>query len=143
MIAPEQIRLTKHFTLAEFLVTIHGGGTASLVREFQRLNKYQQSMVINNCTIMATLLQELIRDKYGKPVIIHSGLRTPRINRLAGGANGSAHLWSAAVDFHVEGVDLVEVYRYLDKGLNWPGGLAIGPGFIHVDVRLERARWKY
>lgn len=41
----------------------------------------------------------LIRDLYGKPLIVSSGYRPAAINQKAGGATRSAHLTCEAVDF--------------------------------------------
>ena len=42
-----------------------------------------------------------IRDYLGKPMIISSGFRCPKLNKLAGGVSNSQHLEGKAVDFTV------------------------------------------
>ncbi|MGL4843847.1 MAG: D-Ala-D-Ala carboxypeptidase family metallohydrolase [Aeromonas veronii] len=86
---------------------------------------------------------ERIRTHYGKPVVITSGIRCATHNKNVGGASKSSHLSGKAADFYVKGVDLAVVHRQL---LNWyPDryGIAIGSGFVHVDVRSAPSRWTY
>lgn len=49
---------------------------------------------------MVRLCKELqkIRDVYGKPIIVSSGYRCPRLNRAVGGVASSQHMTAAAAD---------------------------------------------
>lgn len=47
---------------------------------------------------------QTIRDHYGKPMIITSGLRCKYENQRAGGVSNSGHLTGYAVDFYMQGV---------------------------------------
>jgi uncharacterized protein YcbK (DUF882 family) len=139
-------RLTKNFTLKEFFVTNAAGGYAGLVDDYVKLNKYQQELVYRNVELVAIALQEVVRDAVNASVVITSGWRSERVNRLVGGTRGSAHTLGMAVDFYVEGFTKSQM-KALANRLNeeWGGGFAYNPklNFIHIDTRLVPFRWSY
>ena len=103
--------------------------------------------------VNATVTQRIVRlCKYldevrtflgGRPVHITSGYRDPVSNRRVGGASRSRHMSGDAVDFWVEGMDSVDVFYKL-KNFHPRGGLAVGNGFVHLDLRPgSPARWSY
>lgn len=63
-----------------------------------------------------------IRDKIGKPMIITSGYRNSRVNKLVGGAvdkNGnptSQHCKGQAADFTIKGMSVGAVIEFIKKG---------------------------
>ncbi len=95
--------------------------------------------IVKVCTYM-----DGVREFLGnRPIRITSGYRDPQSNRAVGGARDSRHMYGDAVDFWVEGMDVVDVFYKL-KGYHPRGGLAVGNGFVHVDLRPGApARWMY
>jgi hypothetical protein len=79
----------------------------------------------------------------GAPIKVNSWYRDPVTNRRVGGASQSRHMVGDAVDFHIPGVSLKDVYDRLDPWWGSRGGLARGQGFVHIDGRGYRARWTY
>ena len=78
-----------------------------------------------------------------RSIRITSGYRDPSTNRRVGGARCSRHLYGDAVDFYVEGINVVDTFQKL-KGYHTHGGLAVGNGFVHLDLRPGApARWAY
>jgi len=81
-----------------------------------------------------------IRDHFGAPVIIHSGYRCSGLNRAIGGSQTSQHQLGEAVDFHVHGVDLASVFRWIEgSGLRFgqlilEGTKATEPTWIHLSL---------
>ncbi len=69
-----------------------------------------------------------------KPITINSGYRDPKSNKAVKGASNSRHLYGDAVDFWVEGMDVEETFQRLKK-YHRKGGLAVGKGFVHLDLR--------
>lgn len=57
------------------------------------------SIRVNLEKLIANVLQPL-RDKYGKPIIVDSGYRCPKLNQVVGGAKTSQHLYGQAADIH-------------------------------------------
>ena len=99
--------------------------------------------VDRNLTRIATALQ-IIRDYYGKPVIITSCFRPVAWEIKQGRKGASQHTTGLAVDFYVVGVPLQEVYDFINSIFK-QGGRAINPKakFIHLDLRSDYATWSY
>lgn len=79
-----------------------------------------------------------------RPITVTSGYRDPISNRAVGGVSNSRHLSGDAIDFFVDGMDVVETFNRL-KEYHPTGGLAVGSGFVHLDLRseTEASRWHY
>ena len=78
-----------------------------------------------------------------RTIRITSGYRDPATNRRVGGASRSRHLYGDAVDFYVDGINVVDTFQKL-KSYHTNGGLAVGNGFVHIDLRPGApARWSY
>lgn len=88
----------------------------------------------------AVLLQA-VRDRYGMPVVVHSGFRSPALNAAISGSKNSQHMRGEAADFHVHGVPLREVWEWIwkDSGLIFgqlilEGWAAGEPSWIHLSL---------
>ncbi len=78
-----------------------------------------------------------------RPIRVTSAYRDPISNRQVGGARNSRHMYGDAVDFSVTGLGIVDVFNRLKK-YHPKGGLAVGSGFVHLDLRPGApARWAY
>lgn len=122
------MKLTKHFSLAEFSCR---DGTP-VPAEY-----------LANADILAQQL-EVIRTYFNAAVTINSGYRTPAYNKAVGGARSSAHLTASAADITVEGHSASQV-RFAIEGLIRVGALRNGGlgqyrTFCHYDIGKPR-RW--
>ena len=82
-----------------------------------------------------------IRSRFGKPIIINSGYRSPEHNKAVGGVSNSQHVLGTAADIRPEDLkDLPELQKICDE-MNPHGGVGYYNTFVHVDVRGEKARW--
>jgi hypothetical protein len=99
--------------------------------------------VVYNIIRIAEVMQNVKGLFGGAPIKVNSWYRDPVTNRRVGGASQSRHMVGDAVDFHIPGVSLVDVYNRLDPWWGSRGGLARGQGFVHIDGRGYRARWTY
>jgi len=86
------------------------------------------------------------RDYFGKPILITSACRCARYNASPriGGGKKSQHVRARAVDHWIEGIDVMEQYRYFQE--RWPNrygiGVYINKMFLHFDTRSgPAARW--
>ena len=96
-----------------------------------------------------TVVLQCIREHFGKPVTIASGYRTPAHNAAVGGAKSSQHLLGRAADIRVAGVSVEDVAAYTESLMPDWGGVGRYPvkagratGWVHVDTRADKARWR-
>lgn len=96
-----------------------------------------------------TVVLQCIREHFGKPVTITSGYRTAAHNAAVGGAKSSQHLLGRAADIRVAGVSVEDVAAYAESLMPDWGGVGRYPvkagratGWVHVDTRAEKARWR-
>ena len=89
------------------------------------------------------VLEKIRAELGGKPIRILSGYRCPVHNRNVGGAKSSQHMLGTAADIVVEGVSVGDIATAVGAVLGGRGGIGRYPrrGFVHVDVRRNRARW--
>lgn len=84
-------------------------------------------------------LLQAIRDRFGKPVIINSGYRTPAHDKKVGGSGSGYHTKGMAADISVTGVRSLTVAAYAQTLLGGTGGVECAAyasgGYVHVDVR--------
>ena len=60
-----------------------------------------------------------IRDHFGKPVRISSGLRVPELNTAIGGSTTSDHCKGMAADIEIPGVDNKELAEWIGANLEF------------------------
>ena len=119
-------RLTDHFTLAEMTVS----QTASRKGIKNTPGAAETEALYQLCKNVL----EPVRQHFGKPVIVTSGYRSPRLNRAIGGSSTSQHCKGEAADFTVAGAPNADVLDWMHRNLNYdqlidefnPGG------WIHV-----------
>lgn len=90
------------------------------------------------------LILEKVREHYGKPVRINSGVRCKTHNARVGGASNSQHLdmYAKAADIGtISGTTPSAMAAYVETLLPNTGGIGIYSWGIHVDTRKTKARW--
>ena len=88
------IRLSAHFSLFEMTATN---------RKVE--NTPSIEAIVNLCRLCNEVL-EPARKKYGHPIKVTSGYRSPKLNDLVGGVKTSRHLAGQAADLRVESREL-------------------------------------
>lgn len=89
---------------------------------------------------------QALRIRYGKPMRITSGYRSPRHSIEAAKANPGTHAQGIACDVGVQGADaLLLVKLALDMGFTGIGvsQKSTGARFIHLDIAPRMAIWSY
>lgn len=90
---------------------------------------------------------EPIRLHFGKPVIINSGFRSPRVNKAIGGAATSQHIKGEAADLEIPGVANGDLAIFIRDRLAFdqlileaytPGEPS--SGWVHVSLTAVRLR---
>ncbi len=82
--------LSEHFRLSEFIVspTAVRAGLSNKPQPWQRKNLQRLAQWL-----------EVLRTNLGAPIVVHSGYRSPAVNKRVGGSEKSSHLRGLAVDF--------------------------------------------
>lgn len=93
----------------------------------------------------AKLLEVLegARDYFDKPININSACRCEDWNAKVGGSDKSQHKLGKAADIVCRDITPLRFYQYFDA--KYPDTFGLGlyekEGFVHIDVRLRKARW--
>lgn len=98
-----------NFTISELV-------KSDIAKQYNIDNKPNLLELDNLLNLIFYCLQP-IRDKLGKPMIITSGFRCPKLNshpKIKGAVN-SSHLYGRAADFHVNGMTVQEVVNFILK----------------------------
>ncbi len=99
------MQLSKNFWLAEF--------TQSQVATRLGISNNPNPHEIAALRQLAENVLQPIRDHFGKPVVINSGFRSPRVNHQIGGAASSQHTRGEAADIEIPGVSNLELAKWI------------------------------
>jgi len=81
------------------------------------------------------------REYFGVPMHINSACRCEDWNKEVGGRETSQHLLGKAADVVIREVTPQRLYQYFDAKYQNTFGLGLYPSFVHIDVRVRKARW--
>ena len=109
------------------------------VREYacRHCGEIPYPLTLDDMPVMYSLLFEafeLIRNEWGKPIIINSGYRCPAHNANVGGAPYSIHTFGLALDCHAESETGVEVMARIIDMVMPELRMGTYKNFIHIDV---------
>lgn len=77
---------------------------------------------------------DMVREYFGSPVTVSSGLRCKQHNANVGGVTNSRHLNGKAMDFCVKGKTALQVLAYVQKQSDIRYAYAIDSQFVHMDI---------
>ncbi len=84
------MKLSNNFKLNELIY--------SSTAEVNRINNYPSPVEIDNLRALCENILQPIRDKWGSPLYVNSGYRSPILNRKVKGSPTSYHISGNAVD---------------------------------------------
>lgn len=99
------MKLTENFYLSEF--------TDSTVAARLGIDNTPTEEVIQNIRKLAYFVMQPIRIAINSPVVISSGYRSDKLNRIVKGSRNSDHLSGCAADFVVPGMSTEDVFDTL------------------------------
>ena len=79
------------------------------------INNYPDINSLDNLLRLIVLCLQPIRNKIGKPMIITSGFRNDRVNKLVGGSDTSEHKKGMAADFIIKGMTVQAIIEFIRK----------------------------
>lgn len=79
------------------------------------INNYPDINSLDNLLRLIVECLQPIRNKLGKPMVITSGYRNDKVNRLVGGSNTSEHKKGMAADFIINGMTVQAVIEFIRK----------------------------
>lgn len=91
---------SEFFSLAEFIT--------SSTAEKNNIDNNPNAEVIKNLQFGVDMVLDPLRRLYKKPIIITSGYRSDKLNKLVGGVSNSWHKIGCAADIHVD--DKMDAY---------------------------------
>ena len=102
------------------------------------------SEYLPNVKKLAEQLQ-ILRDELNEPIHINSAYRHKEYNKKIGGEKNSQHLLAKAADITVKSKTPKQLAALIEKMISDGklkfGGMGVYPGFVHVDIRTQKARW--
>lgn len=127
-------QLSEHFTLAEM--------TVSQAAARKGIPNVPPAKAIAALKLLCERVLEPVRAHYGRPVIITSGYRSPRVNVAVGGSQTSDHCFGFAADFTVSGIPNIEVAQFIQKKLVYKQLILEFPphGWVHCSYDPNNLR---
>ena len=118
---------------------------SDVARKNNIANIPQQLEIYDNIfTLIVDFLQPL-RNQLQKPIVITSGYRCEKLNKLVGGVSTSGHLKGFAADIYIPNMTVKQVFDYIAKnsGLKWTQLIEEHSGnktWIHIDYRKNNLK---
>lgn len=112
-------KLGKHFDRSEF--ACHCGG--------KYCNGFPKEMQPKLITVA-----DRVRDHFGAPAQVSSGVRCTRHNAAVGGVSNSRHLDGKAIDFSIRGKSSSQVLAYVQQQPEIRYAYPIDSGYVHMDI---------
>jgi uncharacterized protein YcbK (DUF882 family) len=92
--------------------------------------------------VLVRLLESIRAAAGHRPVTVRSWNRCVQYNKEVGGSPDSQHLYGKAADISVKGVDPDQLADFAASCGADGIGIYHTQGFVHVDVRGYRVRWR-
>lgn len=136
------MQLSKNFPLDDML-------ESPLARRYNVKEQFTPPQeIINNLKELCEKVLQPIRDKVKAPIIITSGYRCPRVNKLAKGSETSQHMKGEGVDIYCTKISNKNLYNIIVKMMKennlpvdqliWEYGTKDNPAWVHVSYTSSR-----
>lgn len=80
------------------------------------------------------VVADRVREHFGAPMTVTSGVRCTRHNAAVGGVSNSRHLDGKAMDFAVRGRSSSQVLAFVEQQPEIRYAYAIDSGYVHMDI---------
>lgn len=132
----------KYFTLKELMHS-----NVALQNDVVNLPpRHEEAKVYLNLMALVNSLLDPIRDKFATPMIITSGYRCEKVNKLVGGVDNSQHMKGEAVDFCFAGFskkEMIEAFFEIAEDFSYDQLIYYrAKGIIHISYSREENRYQ-
>lgn len=103
------MKLSEHFSLEEM--------TKSQTGARKGIDNIPGPQEIENLKALCENVLEKIRIHFGRPVIVNSGYRGPKLNKAIGGVKNSQHMTGQAADIEIAGIDNSVLFCWIRDNL--------------------------
>lgn len=103
------MKLSEHFSLEEM--------TKSQTGERKGIDNTPGPQEIENLKALCENVLEKIRTHFGRPVVVNSGYRGPKLNKAIGGVKNSQHMTGQAADIEIPGMDNNALFCWIKDNL--------------------------
>ncbi len=124
--------MSKYFTLPEM--------TASAMAKVIGVKNTPDQEAVDNLNALMDNILDPLREAYGKPIIVNSGYRCPKLNKAVGGVANSQHLTGQAADIRGQSNKPEEIKKLYDlcKSLGLDVDQCLHEGtWLHVSYRKD------
>lgn len=134
-------KLSKNFILKEFIKSSTG--------ESLKIDNTPTQEIVNKLRLLCEKVVQPVRDALGKPIVINSGYRCPKLNKAVKGAKNSQHLEGCACDMEIMGMNNYELACWIRDHmkfdqliLEYATNLKQNPnnGWVHVSYKATGNR---
>jgi len=105
------MKLSDHFTLEEM--------TKSQTALRKKIDNTAPPEVVENLKLLCENVLEKIRIHFGRPLMINSGYRGPKLNKAIGGAKNSQHMTGQAADIEIPGMSNKILFCWIRDNLEF------------------------
>ena len=112
-------------------------------------NKPKDPAIIEKLQVLCEKVLQPVRDHFGKPVVINSGYRCPKLNKAIGSSSKSQHTKGEAADIEIPGVSNKELAEWIEDNLEFDqcilefyNGIDPSSGWVHVSYKDDKSNRK-
>jgi uncharacterized protein YcbK (DUF882 family) len=105
------MKLSQHFSLEEM--------TKSQTAVRKKIDNTAPPEVVENLKALCENVLEKIRLHFGRPIMVNSGYRGPKLNKAIGGAKTSQHMTGQAADIEIPGISNKILFCWIRDNLNF------------------------
>jgi hypothetical protein len=133
------MQLTKNFSLQELI--------KSQIGDRLGIDNMPSDEYLARLTMLCERILEPIRAHYDSPVHVNSGYRSPKVNKLVGGAPASQHCRGEAADIEIVGVANGDLANWIETNLDYDQVIlecytkgVPDSGWVHVSYKASGNR---
>lgn len=123
-----------NFTMSELIHSV----TANL----HKINNVPTDpKILDNMLNLIVYCLQPLRNKVCKPIIITSGYRCEKVNKLVGGVSNSQHQTGQAVDFTIKGMTVAQAVEYIkNSGIEFDQLINEYGAWVHISYHKGHNR---